>query len=77
MDTSNHNKMATLFAQLGLASDSAEITKFLQLHRLTDNQRIEQADYWTPAPAAFLQEAIAQDSDWAELVDHLDAMLRH
>ncbi|NRA70593.1 MAG: DUF2789 domain-containing protein [Gammaproteobacteria bacterium] len=77
MDTSNHNQMATLFAQLGLASDSADITKFLQQHRLTDNQRIEQADYWTPAQAAFLQEAIAQDSDWAELVDHLDAMLRH
>jgi hypothetical protein len=77
MDTSDHNSMTVLFEQLGLAAGSEQITKFLREHRLFENQRIEQADYWTPSQAAFLQEAIADDSDWAELVDHLDAALRH
>lgn len=77
MDTSNHYNMAVLFEQLGLSGESEQISKFLKEHRLFDNQRIEQADYWTPSQAAFLQQAIADDSDWAELVDHLDAALRH
>jgi len=77
MDTSDHNSMTVLFEQLGLAAEADQIRKFLSEHRLFDNQRIEQADYWTPAQAAFLQQAIAEDSDWAELVDHLDAALRH
>jgi Protein of unknown function (DUF2789) len=77
MDTSNHNNMAVLFEQLGLSSGAEQMTKFLQEHRLFEHQRIEQADYWTPSQAAFLQQAIADDSDWAELVDHLDAALRH
>ena len=77
MDTSNHYSMNTLFSQLGLPSETPQINQFLSEHRLLDNQKIEQGDYWTPAQAAFLQEAIAQDSDWAEIVDHLDAALRH
>lgn len=77
MDTSNHCKMSVLFEQLGLSSDEELMSKFLREHRLFEHQRIEQADYWTPAQAAFLQQAIAEDSDWAELVDHLDAALRH
>ncbi|NRA56347.1 MAG: DUF2789 domain-containing protein [Gammaproteobacteria bacterium] len=77
MDTSDHNNMTVLFEQLGLAGSNEQINKFLSEHRLFEHQRIEQADYWTPSQAAFLQQAIAEDSDWAELVDHLDAALRH
>ena len=77
MDTSNHYSMNTLFAQLGLPSELEQINKFLREHRLVDNQMIQQADYWTPSQSEFLQEAIAQDSDWSEIVDHLDAALRH
>ena len=77
MDTSNHCNMSVLFEQLGLSGDIVQINRFLKEHRLFENQRIEQADYWTPSQAAFLQQTIAEDSDWAEIVDHLDAALRH
>lgn len=77
MDTSNHYSMCNLFAQMGLPNQPEQVNKFLREHRLVDGQVIAAADFWTPAQASFLMEAIADDSDWSELVDHLDAALRH
>ena len=67
--------MSTLFDQPGLPSDSKQISAFIQSHKLSNQQRIENAAFWSVSQAAFLREAILEDSDWAELVDHLDAGL--
>lgn len=66
-----------LFAQLGLPTDESGIKHFIASHApLPDNLRLAEAPFWTPAQAAFLREAILQDSDWAELVDQLSIALR-
>ena len=76
MDTSDHHHMRSLFEQLGLSSGSEQINQFIHNHRLAAGERIQDAKFWTPAQASFLQEAIGDDSDWSELVDHLDVTLR-
>jgi hypothetical protein len=76
MDTSPHN-LSTLFEQLGLPSEAAAIKTFIHWHRPLDPKTpLWQAAWWTPAQAEFLQQAIEEDSDWAEQVDELDALLR-
>ncbi|OUS29061.1 hypothetical protein A9R01_13475 ['Osedax' symbiont bacterium Rs2_46_30_T18] len=77
MDTSDHYKMSTLFAQLGLPSEPEEVEKFIAQNRVTENQRLEQAGFWSREQSRFLTECIEEDSDWVELVDHLDSLLRH
>ncbi|MCG8610611.1 MAG: DUF2789 domain-containing protein [Pseudomonadales bacterium] len=77
MDTSNHT-MNTLFAQLGLSSDSGSIQQFIQSHTpIPAHIGLSEADFWTPSQANFLREALSDDSDWAEIVDELNAQLRH
>lgn len=67
-----------LFQQLGLPSKPEQIDKFVQMHSpLQSHVPIEQAHFWNTGQINFLQEAIAENSEWAELVDQLDAMLRH
>ncbi len=76
MDTTPHN-LSTLFEQLGLPSDTVAIENFIRGHRPLDlNTPLQQAPWWTPAQAEFLTLAIEEDSDWAERVDELDALLR-
>ena len=76
MDTSIHT-MQTLFCQLGLASDEEQINAFIEKHRpLPRNIALSEADFWNEAQAVFLAEAVAEDSDWCELVDELDCLLR-
>ena len=75
MDTSNHFTMQSLFDQLGLSSEPEQIRRFIKEHKLKREQRITNAKFWSPAQASFLQEAIEEDAEWAELVDHLDAQL--
>lgn len=76
MDTTPHN-LSTLFDQLGLPSDAVAIKSFIHWHRPLDPQTpLQEASWWTPAQAEFLTQAIAEDSDWAEQVDELDALLR-
>jgi hypothetical protein len=76
MDTSNHHNLQSLFEQLGLPADTEQINQFIKHHPLDKQVRIEHATFWTPAQAAFIQESISNDSDWVELVDHLDVQLR-
>lgn len=66
-----------LFAQLGLADDDAHIRQFLAAHKpLAGDIKLADAPFWTPAQAAFLHEALQDDSDWAEVADQLNTALR-
>ena len=76
MDTSVHS-LSTLFEQLGLPSTAAAIELFIALHQpLPPETRLAEALFWNKAQRAFLEEAISEDADWAELVDQLDARFR-
>ena len=76
MDTSTHS-MSTLFAQLGLPSGDADIDTFVARHApLKADISLNDAPFWSAAQARFISDAWREDSDWAELVDQLDALLR-
>lgn len=76
MDTSIHT-LQMLFRQLGLADDAEQIVAFIELYRpLSSDIALPKAYFWNEAQAAFLIEAIEDDSDWCELVDKLDCLLR-
>lgn len=75
MDISQHS-MNTLFAQLGLANSDQDIRRFIEQHRnQVGDEPIDQASFWSPNQAAFLQQALGSDSDWALLVDELNTLL--
>lgn len=74
MDTSEHS-LSSLFKQLGLPHDKAEIQAFLREHRLAEGQPLPKAPFWSKAQAQFLSEALDDDSDWAELADELAVLL--
>lgn len=71
------HRFSDLFAQLGLPCEPGDIATFLAAHApLADNIKLVEAPFWQPAQAAFLREALLQDSDWAGPVDQLSAALR-
>lgn len=74
MDTSMHD-LNGLFRQLGLAGEPRAIDAFLATHSLDAGTALAEAPFWNPAQAAFLSEAIADDSDWAEAADELAVLL--
>jgi len=77
MDTSKHT-LTTLFDQLGLASDEASIKEFIDRHSpLAREVAIQDAPFWSESQSHFLKEGLEEDSDWAEMIDELDAQLRH
>ena len=76
MDTSSHT-LQGLFAQLGLPSGDAAIDAFVENNHLEASIPIEKAAFWSAGQAQFIQESLQEDSDWSEVVDQLDAMLRH
>ena len=70
------HRFSDLFKQLGLASDSASIEQFIVAHRpLPASVALADAAWWTPSQAQFLREQLADDADWAEVVDSLAARL--
>ena len=76
METQVHS-MTDLFVQLGLPSDPPSIQGFLARHRpLPSHVALPEAPFWSPAQAAFLREGLAEDGDWALIIDKLDAGLR-
>ena len=76
MDTPLH-RFHDLVAQLGLPNDAVAIQQFIAAHApLAAETALADAAFWTPAHALFLREALAQDADWAELADQLNAALR-
>jgi hypothetical protein len=76
MDTSSHTIQA-LFAQLGLPNSDTAIDNFIENNHLPAEIPLANAAFWSAGQAQFIREAIAEDADWAEAVDHLDAQLRH
>lgn len=76
MEPSVHS-LRNLFEQLGLPGGEAEIERFVATHRpLAAGVLLADAPFWTAAQAQFLREEIAEDADWAEIVDQLNLMLR-
>ncbi|MCG7200809.1 DUF2789 domain-containing protein [Marinobacter pelagius] len=77
MDTSKHS-LSTLFEQLGLASDDRSIEDFVARHSpLPREIALQDAPFWSESQSHFLEEGLEEDSDWAEIIDELDAMMRH
>lgn len=77
MDTSTHS-MRTLFEQLGLPSGQKEIEGFITRYSpLSSEIAIQDAPFWSESQSQFLEEGLEEDSDWAEIIDELDALLRH
>lgn len=69
--------MSTLFEQLGLPSQEADIESFIAEHKLQNNNiHLAKADFWSPAQQGFLEESLIEDSVWSEVVDQLDVLLR-
>jgi hypothetical protein len=66
-----------LFLQLGLPGGEGDIDRFVAAHRpLANAIELADAPFWTPSQAQFLREEVADDADWAEVVDQLNVMLR-
>ena len=71
------NQLSELFRQLGLPDDGPAIEQFIATHRPLDGAtRLADASFWNAGQAQFLREEIADDADWAELVDTVDSRLR-
>lgn len=69
--------LSALFAQLGLPDDPASIDAFIARHApLAQGVALADAPFWSPAQACFLREELAEDADWAEVVDELNLRLR-
>ena len=65
-----------LFAQLGLADDSASIQQFIATHSpIPDGMRLEDAPFWSPSQSQLLREERRDDADWAMVVDRLNVAL--
>jgi hypothetical protein len=62
---------------LGLASSDAAIEYFVQNNHLPKDIPLDHAACWDAGQAQFIRESLDLDSDWSEIVDQLDAMLRH
>lgn len=76
MDLTQHT-LQSLFEQLGLPGTQADIDSFVTQHRpLPETVRLADAPFWTKSQSQFLREEIAEDADWAEVVDQLNLMLR-
>ena len=66
-----------LFAQLGLPDDDKSINEFVADHRpLSADVSLEAAPWWSSSQSSFLTEALEYDSDWAEVTDSLNSLLR-
>lgn len=69
--------LSDLFAKLGLPNSPDAIDAFIERHRpLPQAEPLASASFWTAEQAAFLQQARHSSSDWAEVVDELNCLLR-
>lgn len=65
-----------LFEQLGLDASHQGIEHFLHNHHLPAGVELVDAPFWNRSQASFLKEGLQSDSDWAEVIDQLNASLR-
>lgn len=76
MELANHT-LEDLFEQLGLDNSDPAIDRFIAEHKpLASHIMLPDATFWSSSQAAFLRQSLAEDADWAILVDTLDSMLR-
>jgi Protein of unknown function (DUF2789) len=69
--------LSDLFAKLGLPNSPDDIEAFIEKHRpLPQAEPLANAVFWTQEQAKFLREARQEYSDWAEVVDELNCLLR-
>ena len=69
--------MSDLFAQLGLSNDQESIERFiLENGGLARRTHIENAPFWSEPQAVFIKNVLAEDAEWAELIDQLNSLLR-
>ncbi|RRQ24120.1 DUF2789 domain-containing protein [Guyparkeria sp. SCN-R1] len=69
--------LSELFEQLGLDASEQDIEAFIDRHSpLPSEVVLSEAPFWNENQRRFLRESLADDADWAEAVDHLDARLR-
>ena len=71
----NNPSLAELFKQLGLSGEKMHIDRFIERHQLNSHSDLVTAIFWTSDQRNFLREAIAEDSDWSEVVDELASLL--
>lgn len=77
MDTHPYHNLNTLFEQLGLPNDDANILAFIQAHKpLPPAIEVAHAPWWTATQSDFLREAIAENADWAIVIDQFSELLR-
>lgn len=70
--------MPDLFKQLGLPADPASIEDFIARHEgVCTDCALPHAPIWTDSQRAFLEQAVADDSDWALPAEELAGMLGH
>lgn len=74
METHQHD-LSHLFRQLGMSGAAADIERFIAQHRLEQGVALADAAFWTQTQAHFLRRALAEDSDWSEVVDALAVRL--
>ena len=67
--------LPSLFAQLGLDNDESSIDAFVARHRLPDEVKLIDAEFWTLQQASFLKEQLRADAEWAPVVDELNVLL--
>lgn len=71
-----HHDLGQLFQQLGLPSDDYSIEHFIESQKpLASTTRVTDLDCFSRAQKSLLLESLIEDSDWAEAVDTLDALL--
>lgn len=73
----HHHGVSDLFYQLGLDGTEKGIDLFINMYGLRhEDGELYRAIFWSPQQARFIKDAIAEDAEWAEAVDELDARLR-
>ena len=76
METTIHS-IDLLFGQLGLDSTEQGVRDFINRNSpLPQGIVLHEADFWNPSQASFFKQMIDEDSNWAEIVDQLNCMLR-
>lgn len=75
MDTTPQD-LSHLFEQLGIDNSEDNIDKFIADNQIPNNVLISQANFWNESQKSFLKEAIDEDAQWSELIDHLDVLIR-
>jgi hypothetical protein len=73
----HHHEFSDLFQQLGLPNDEQSIRSFCAKHRLSENEKLDEAGFWSDAQRQFLKDALLADADWAVQIDQLNTSLHH